>query len=150
MTVRDKTRVVFGRVGAFPDKLSDEVLCAKDLLADFPHIRDFMIADADKDHAVVAEQACRQLQPRIDHRTPVRVEAAVGIGISEQPVLFFVKHTHLAVFFVLRPPEIVGVNEVVPGIVQRGKMYSTLYYENRDTNGYDENEPGLFIYDSII
>ena len=43
----------------------------------------------------------------------------VGVGILEQAVFILVVHSHLCVFFFLRAHEIVGVDEVVAGVVRR-------------------------------
>ena len=47
------------------------------------------------------------------------MEPSVGVGILEQAVFVLVVHSHLLVFFFLRAHEIVGVDEVVAGVVRR-------------------------------
>ena len=46
------------------------------------------------------------------------MEPSVGVGILEQAVFVLVVHSHLLVFFFLRAHEIVGVDEVVAGVVR--------------------------------
>lgn len=47
------------------------------------------------------------------------MKASVGVGILEQAVFVLVVHSHLLVFFFLRAHEIVGIDEVVAGVVRR-------------------------------
>ena len=47
------------------------------------------------------------------------MKTSVGVGILEQAVFVLVVHSHLLVFFFLRAHEIVGIDEVVAGIVRR-------------------------------
>ena len=47
------------------------------------------------------------------------MEPSVGVGILEQAVFVLVIHSHLLVFFFLRAHEIVGVDEIVAGVVRR-------------------------------
>ena len=46
------------------------------------------------------------------------MEPSVGVGILEQAVFVLVVHSHLLVFFFLLAHEIVGVDEVVAGVVR--------------------------------
>ena len=41
------------------------------------------------------------MQSGIDHATPVRMKAPVGIGVLEQTVTVLVVHSHLLVFLFL-------------------------------------------------
>jgi len=47
------------------------------------------------------------------------MESSVGVGVLEQAVFVLVIHSHLLVFFFLRAHEIVGIDEVVAGVVRR-------------------------------
>ena len=47
------------------------------------------------------------------------MKASVGVGILEQAVFVLVVHSHLLVFFFLRAHEIIGIDEVVAGVVRR-------------------------------
>ena len=47
------------------------------------------------------------------------MKASVGVGILEQAVFVLVVHSHLLVFFFLRAHEIVGIDEIVAGVVRR-------------------------------
>ena len=47
------------------------------------------------------------------------MKPSIGVGILEQAVFVFVVHSHLLVFFFLRAHEIVGIDEVVAGVVRR-------------------------------
>lgn len=47
------------------------------------------------------------------------MKPSVGVGILEQTVFVLVVHSHLRVFFFLRAHEIVGVDEIVAGVVRR-------------------------------
>ena len=47
------------------------------------------------------------------------MKASVGVGVLEQAVIVLVIHSHLLVFFFLRAHEIVGIDEVVAGVVRR-------------------------------
>ena len=47
------------------------------------------------------------------------MKAPIGVGILEQSVFIFVIHSHLLVFFFLRAHEIIGIDEVVAGVVWR-------------------------------
>ena len=46
------------------------------------------------------------------------MKPSVGVGILEQAVFVLVVHSHLCVFFFLRAHEIIGIDEVVSGIVR--------------------------------
>ena len=47
------------------------------------------------------------------------MEPSVGVGVLEQAVFVLVVHSHLLVFFFLRAHEIIGIDEVVAGVVRR-------------------------------
>ena len=47
------------------------------------------------------------------------MKPSVGIGVLEQAVVVLVVHSHLLVFFFLRAHEIIGIDEVVAGVVWR-------------------------------
>ena len=79
----------------------------------------FIVVNTDKDNTIIRQQIPRQHQTRIDHAAPVGMKTSVGVGIFEQPVFVLVIHSHLLVFFFLRAHEIVGIDEVVAGVVRR-------------------------------
>ena len=78
-----------------------------------------VIVNAYKDNPIVRQQIPCQHQPRIDHAAPVGMKPSVGIGILEQAGFVLIIHSHLRIFFFLRAHEIIGIDEVVAGVVWR-------------------------------
>ena len=61
------------------------------------------------------------------------MEPSVGVGILEQAVFVLVIHSHLLVFFFLRTHEIVGIDEVVAGVVRR--VYKNVIFDTSPVAG---------------
>ena len=77
------------------DDLGEEVGLAEHLVHQQPQVRRLVVVDADEDRAPVGQHLARGLQPRPHHRDPRLVPAPPAVA------------------------EVVGVGEVVAGVVRR-------------------------------
>lgn len=75
--------------------------------------------NTNKYNSVIRQQPSRQHQPRINHAPLIRMKLSVGIGIFEQPIFLFIKHSHLFVFCLLGTHKIVGINKIISGIIRQ-------------------------------
>lgn len=57
----------------------------------------------------------------------------VAVGVAEQPVFVLIEHSHLFLFFFLQTVEIVGVDEVVAGIIRR--VYNDVIFDTSPVAG---------------
>ena len=102
-----------------PANIPNEIAFTEYFITNFYQIIAFSVIYADENNPIIRHQIPRQHQPRINHAAPVGMKPPVGVGILEQAVLVLVVHSHLRVFFFLRAHEIVGIDEVVAGVVRR-------------------------------
>ena len=100
-------------------KTRKEVIFSECIVCYFHKVIHFVVINADKDNPIHRQQISCQHQPRINHAAPVGMKTTVGVGILEQAVFVLVVHSHLRVFFFLWAHEIVGIDEVVAGVVRR-------------------------------
>lgn len=71
------------------------------------------------------------------------MEPPVGVGVLEQPVVILVVHSHLLVFLFLRAHEVVGIDEVIAGVV--GRVYVPADFDTKEKalSGAKAAEKGL-------
>jgi len=59
---------------------------AEDLLGQPQQVVDLLLSDADEEQAIICEKGPGKLHTWINHRQPVRMEPAIGFGVSDQPI----------------------------------------------------------------
>ena len=71
------------------------------------------------------------------------MKSSVGVGILEQAIFILVVHPHLLVFLFLCAHEVVGVDEVVAGVV--GRVYVPTDFDTKEKalSGAKAAEKGL-------
>ena len=71
------------------------------------------------------------------------MEPPVGVSVLEQAVVVLVVHPHLLVFFFLRTHEVVGIDEVIAGVV--GRVYVPTDFDTKEKalSGAKAAEKGL-------
>ena len=84
-----------------------------------PEVVDLVVIDADEDHAVLPQQIPREIQPRIHHVQPLGVEAAVGLGVGAELAALGVHLAGVLQVGLQALGVVVGVDEVVAGVVGR-------------------------------
>ena len=55
------------------------------------------------------------------------MKAPIAVGVLEETVIVFVVHPHLFIFFFLRAHEVVGIDEVIAGVV--GRVYKDVIFD---------------------
>lgn len=91
---------------------------AEQLIEHFPQIIDFIIVNADKNSPIVTKQIPRQQQPRIHHRTPIRMETASRLGILHKTVSFIIEITVFGTILFGRNREVVSIYKVTACVVR--------------------------------
>ena len=109
--------VVTPRITLLPGDVALEVSRSEHLVADLVQVGALVVVDADEDGAIGAEQVARQHKPGVDHRAPVGVEAAVGLGVGHKAATLFVEVTALGVVLLVRLGKVVVVDEVMSRVV---------------------------------
>ena len=71
------------------------------------------------------------------------MKSPVGIGVLEQTVIVLVVHSHLLVFFFLRAHEIIGIDEVVAGVVRRVYVPTDFDTKEKALSGAKAAKKGL-------
>ena len=71
------------------------------------------------------------------------MEPSVGVGILEQAVFVLVVHSHLLVFFFLRAHEIIGIDEVVAGVIRRVYVPTDFDTKEKAFSGAKTAEKGI-------
>jgi hypothetical protein len=78
-----------------------------------------VVINTDEDHPVLAQQVPCEVQPRIHHVEPLGVEAAVGVGVGAEAMAFSVDLPGVLEVGLQALSVVVGVDEVVAGVVGR-------------------------------
>lgn len=108
-------------------------------IADGNHVRDFIRINADEDEAISCQQIFCKQQSRINHGTPVGVEATVALRIGDELATFVVVIAALGFGGGDGFAEIVFVDEIVSRVVWRiaqvGTMDTTAWGGIRETYG---------------
>jgi hypothetical protein len=95
------------------------------LVANLAEVGALVVVDADEDGAVGGEQVARQHEPGVDHRAPVGVEAAVGVGVGDETAAVLVEVGARRVVLLVRLGEVVIVDEVVSRVVGRYRAFGS-------------------------
>ena len=71
------------------------------------------------------------------------MKSPIGVGVLEQAVVILVVHPHLLVFLFLGAHEVIGIDEVVAGII--GRVYVPTDFDTKEKalSGAKTAEKGL-------
>ena len=58
------------------------------------------------------------------------MKSPIGVGVLEQAVVILVVHPHLLVFLFLGAHEVIGIDEVVAGII--GRVYVSTDFDTKE------------------
>src|SRR3990172_2414638 len=113
----------FSSCAKIPNQFGKQIFLSKDSIHEKPKINDLFIIDTNKNNPVVIQKLPRHEEPRIHHREPSRVEAAGGFGVAGKKVSLGVLLAGELEVGIQRVGEVVGIDEVLAGVVGRVDVY---------------------------
>src|SRR5450756_1444022 len=84
VVIEREDSAVLPRLPLLPDECGNEVLLAIEFIAHLPKASQLGVVDGEPYRAFFAEQVPREVQPRVHHIEPLRMEATVGVGVGAE------------------------------------------------------------------
>ena len=114
-------KVFFGTaaISLLPNKTLKKALFAEDLVHQPPKVLHFAVVAGHKDHTIFAKQIPCEVQPRVHHAQPPRMEAAVGVGVGPELLSFRVRLPGVLEVRLKALRVVVRIDEIFASVIRR-------------------------------